>query len=189
MFTGVCMPYGVVKLGIDVLPPPGAGDAYSGYHPDGRVNGFSMMHESGTGGSPKYGVVSQCPVTGTLDNPLADHSVSRAAPDEAALGWYKASLEGGITVELAASHHAGIIKHTFPRATTNTSVVGNHIIVDVSHHLETSRAQGIGQNYVEGSIKANTNGYEGYGVYNGGWNLGALTPVQERKVLASLVKP
>lgn len=189
MFTGVCMPYGVVKLGIDVLPPPGAGDAYSGYHPDGRVNGFSMMHESGTGGSPKYGVVSQYPVTGALDNPLADHGVSRAAPDEAVLGWYKASLEGGITVELAASHHAGIIKHTFPRATTNTSVVGNHIIVDVSHHLETSRAQSIGQNYVEGSIKANTDGYEGYGVYNGGWNLGALTLVQERKVLASLVKP
>ncbi|KAG0639705.1 glycosyl hydrolase family 92-domain-containing protein [Tuber brumale] len=172
MFPGVCMPYGVVKLGIDMLPPAGAGDAYSGYYPRGRVKGFSMMHESGTGGAPKYGVVSQYPATGALEDPLVDHAVARAAPDEAALGWYKASLEGGITVELAASHHAGIVKHTFPAVATNASVAGNHVIVDVSYHLQSFRGQGIGQNYVEGSIKVDSNGYEGYGVYNGGWNLG-----------------
>ncbi|RPA97619.1 hypothetical protein L873DRAFT_1741593 [Choiromyces venosus 120613-1] len=172
MFPGVCMPYGVVKLGIDMDPPPGAGDAYSGYHPQGRVNGFSMMHESGTGGAPKYGVVSQYPVIGALENPLADHAVPRAAPDEAALGWYKSSLAGGITVELAASQHAGIIKHTFSGTIANTSMAGNHVIVDVSHHLPSFRGQDIGQNYVEGSIAVKSNGYEGYGVYNGGWNLG-----------------
>lgn len=47
MFPGVTMPFGVVKIGVDLRPPPGQGDPYSGYHPSGKVTGFSMMHESG----------------------------------------------------------------------------------------------------------------------------------------------
>ena len=41
----------MVKLGPDLLS--GTTDAYSGYLPSGDVFGFSMMHESGTGGAPK----------------------------------------------------------------------------------------------------------------------------------------
>jgi putative alpha-1,2-mannosidase len=180
MFPGVCMPYGVAKFGIDVLPPSGAGDAYSGYHALGKVLGFSMMHESGTGGAPKYGVVSQHPVVGVLDNPLADHTLARTSADEAGLGWYRASLEGVVKVELAASHHSGIIKHTFG-ASVNTTSAERHVLVDVSHYLQSFRGQGIGQNYVEGQIKVSSNGnYEGFGVYNGGWNLGKLPALESR---------
>ena len=39
----------MVKLGPDVEDGPT--DAYSGYLPTGKVWGFSMMHESGTGSS------------------------------------------------------------------------------------------------------------------------------------------
>jgi len=42
----------MVKLGPDVQS--GKTDAYSGYLPNGNIWGFSMMHESGTGGAPKY---------------------------------------------------------------------------------------------------------------------------------------
>lgn len=41
----------MVKLGPDVKN--GRTDAYSGYLPEGNIWGFSMMHESGTGGAPK----------------------------------------------------------------------------------------------------------------------------------------
>lgn len=55
MFPGVCAaPHAMVKLGPDV--ESGTTDAYSGYLPEGQIWGFSMMHESGTGGAPKYGV-------------------------------------------------------------------------------------------------------------------------------------
>lgn len=46
-------PFAMVKLGPDVQS--GTKDAYSGYLPTGKIWGFSMMHESGTGGAPKYG--------------------------------------------------------------------------------------------------------------------------------------
>jgi putative alpha-1,2-mannosidase len=41
----------MVKLGLDVQSD--TTDAYSGYLPTGKVWGFSMLHESGTGGAPK----------------------------------------------------------------------------------------------------------------------------------------
>jgi putative alpha-1,2-mannosidase len=41
----------MVKLGPDVQS--GMTDAYSGYLLNGTIWGFSMMHESGTGGAPK----------------------------------------------------------------------------------------------------------------------------------------
>lgn len=46
----------MVKLGPDV--ENFTTDAYSGYLSDGNITGFSMMHESGTGGAPKYGMYS-----------------------------------------------------------------------------------------------------------------------------------
>lgn len=64
MFPDVCSaPHAMVKLGPDVEDCNT--DAYSGYLPDGKVWGFSMMHESGTGGAPKYGV----------SNPLDERAV------------------------------------------------------------------------------------------------------------------
>ena len=70
MFPGVTSePFSVVKLGPDCGP-----DAYSGYSPPANTAGFSMMHKSGTGEAPKYGVVSQQPVPGNISNPLEDLS-------------------------------------------------------------------------------------------------------------------
>ena len=170
MFPGVTVPFGVVKLGIDVMPPPGTGDPYSGYHPLGNVTGFSMMHESGTGGSPKYGVVSQLPVVGDVVNPLLDYAVPRAAGDEAKLGYYKAQLANGVVVELAAEHHVGMMRHTFAGGPQVKNV-----LVDVSHFLPSFRGLGFEQHYVGGSIRLYPDGkYKGYGTYNGGWNYGEV---------------
>lgn len=173
MFPGVTLPFGVVKIGVDVQPPSGTGDPYSGFHPLGKVTGFSLMHESGTGGAPKYGTVSQLPVVGALENPLADQSVERLTVDQASVGIYKTSLANGVNTQLTASQHTGMLRHTFSNATDEV-----HVLVDVSHFLPSFRGQGIEQHYVEGSIEVDTDGtYKGFGVYNGGWNLGNLFPL------------
>jgi predicted alpha-1,2-mannosidase len=154
----------MVKLGPDVQN--GSADAYSGYLLSGNIFGFSMMHESGTGGAPKYGVVSQMPVVGNVSNPLASLSQPRASPDQGGVGYYKSSLANGVTVELGATEHAGLYSYSFPNGSTSS------IVVDVSHVLPSFRGLGWEQHYSGGSFKILQDGhYEGFGIYNNGWNL------------------
>jgi putative alpha-1,2-mannosidase len=109
-FPGVlAAPFAMVKLGPDVRS--GTQDAYSGYLPDGQIFGFSMMHEHGTGGAPKYGVVSQMPAIGDLVNPLLDLGKNRTTPDVAEVGYYRSELQGGIAVQLSASERAGFYQN------------------------------------------------------------------------------
>ncbi|KAF2654535.1 glycoside hydrolase family 92 protein [Lophiostoma macrostomum CBS 122681] len=158
----VAAPFAMVKLGPDVVS--GTTDAYSGYLSSGNIFGFSLMHESGTGGAPKYGVVSQMPVIGNVSNPLADLSQGRASADQGQVGYYKSSLSSGVTVELAATEHAGLYQYTFPSSPS--------IVVDVSHVLNSWRGLGWEQHYSGGNFSYFSDGhYEGYGTYNNGWNL------------------
>lgn len=137
-----------------------------------------MLHESGTGGAPKYGVVSQMPTLGRIANPLADHNDTRAAADVAEVGYYGAFLGSGITVELAAAERAGFYRYTFPETNNQTK----NVIVDVSHVLSSYRGLGWQQSYLGGSVEV-VNGtssggyYTGYGTYEG---------VSSRRVQAGL---
>jgi putative alpha-1,2-mannosidase len=162
-FPGVAQPLGIVKLGPDLYT---GGDSYSGYQSNGNFTGFSMLHESGTGGAPKYGVVSQMPVIRPISNPLQDHNDTRAGPDQTEVGYYKSFLGSGILVELAATAKAGLYKYTFPATAAPPGV-----IVDVSHVLSSYRGQGLEQHFLGGSISVNGNqgdivSYEGYGEYD-----------------------
>jgi putative alpha-1,2-mannosidase len=151
----------MVKLGPDLYS---GSDSYSGYQPTGNFTGFSMLHESGTGGAPKYGVVSQMPVMGNISNPLADHSAPRGSPDMAEVGYYKSSLNSGVTVELAATERAGLYSYKFP------CTESRNIIVDVSHFLPSYRGLGWEQHYLGGSITVGKDGnqtrYYGHGSYD-----------------------
>ena len=163
MFPGVVpRPHSMVKLGPDVEND--TTDAYSGYIQVGQIYGFSMMHESGTGGAPKYGVVSQMGVVGIPANPLLDLGQNRSVKDTAEVGYYKSSLASGITVELAATAHAGMYQYSFPSG-------NNAVVVDVSHVLKSFRGLGWSQGYAGGAFELTKNGYKGYGIYNGGWNV------------------
>jgi predicted alpha-1,2-mannosidase len=163
-FPGVvAAPFAMVKLGPDVRN--GTQDAYSGYLPDGQVFGFSMMHEHGTGGAPKYGVVSQMPAVGDLANPLLDLGRNRTTPDIAEVGYYRSELEGGITVELSGSERAGFYQYTFPEQAQKA------VVVDVSHVLPSFRGFGWGQEYSGGGFELTSDGYTGHSIYNNGWNL------------------
>ena len=158
----VAEPHAMVKLGPDV--EDGETDAYSGYLATGKVWGFSMMHESGTGGAPKYGVVNQMPATGNISNPLLDLGQERRANDSAEVGYYKAQLNNGIDIEVAATAHAGMYQYSFAGG-------DNHVVVDVSHVLPSFRGLGWGQGYAGGGFELTEDGYIGSGIYNNGWNI------------------
>ncbi|KAL8800778.1 MAG: hypothetical protein Q9182_004942 [Xanthomendoza sp. 2 TL-2023] len=173
MFPGVTSgPFTNVRLGPDVVS--GSMDAYPGYLPKGNISAFSLMHQSGTGGAPKYGVVSQLPVVGRMLRSAADLSNPRSGPDRAEVGRYHSSLSNGVSVDLAATDHAGLFSYQFPKSTNAM------IVVDVSHFLPSHRGLGTEQRYVSGniSIVKGANGqlsYEGDATYSNGWNLGKMT--------------
>jgi putative alpha-1,2-mannosidase len=98
-FPGVARPFGMVKLGPDLLAT--GTDSYCGYLPNGNFSGFTMMHEQGTGGAPKYGTVPQLPLVGNIINPLSNIVVGRAVADQGSVGYYKAQTSDNVIVELA----------------------------------------------------------------------------------------
>ena len=163
VFPGVTRPYGMVKLGPDLTS--GQANAYSGYLPDGNFSGFSMMHLSGTGGVPMYGVVSQLPVVGEIANPLGDLGIGRMSPDEAEVGCYRAYTSQGVEVELAATEHAAMYQYTFPEPDGN-------IVVDLSHRLPSFRGYGLEQRFDGGNIDVDADGrYQGSAIYSNGYNM------------------
>ncbi|KAE8447054.1 hypothetical protein EG329_011189 [Mollisiaceae sp. DMI_Dod_QoI] len=172
IFVGGAVPFGVAKVGIDTYEDNiTLSTLNGGYTPMGRVTAFSMMHESGTGGFPKYGIIPQMPLTSVtppvnlLDNQT--YSQSRVGNDTARVGYFKTKLENGVTAELSAARHSGIMQYSFPSGE-------KHILVDVSHYLPSQSGGYSDQIYIGGEIHLQTNGaYTGYGTYGGGWNEGA----------------
>jgi putative alpha-1,2-mannosidase len=90
----------------------------------------------------------------------------RVQPDIARVGYYKTTLANGITAELSATEHAGIVEYTFKNGSER------HILVDVSHFLPSSGEAQHSQFYSNGFLERSPNGqlYQGYGVYRGGFS-------------------
>ncbi|KAF8759043.1 Glycosyl hydrolase family 92 [Rhizoctonia solani] len=159
MFPGVAIPFGQVKLGIDTsvlnLDQGGISSANSGYTPRGNATGFSLLHTSGTGGQPKYGVVSQMPLLGSLEEQkinVADNRtyLTNRTNEVARVGYFRTTFETSkITTELTASHHA-------------------------AHVLPSGGGGYISQRYVKGELTVDPQGggYSGSAWYNLGWNQG-----------------
>ena len=130
-----------------------------------------MLHESGTGGAPKYGVIPQMPLT-TLENVNIMDNLTYMQPrigdDVASVGYYATSLANGVKVELAATMHSGLMQYTFP------TEGDKYIFVDLSHYLPTPDDAIASQFYSNGVLDVLDGGtsYEGSGTYRGGWNEG-----------------
>jgi hypothetical protein len=90
----------------------------------------------------------------------------RMEPDVANVGYYKTVLSNGITAELTATAHAGIVQYSF------ASGGERHILVDVSHMLPSSGEAQHSQFYSNGFLERSPDGrqYQGYGVYRGGFS-------------------
>ncbi|WYZ38518.1 hypothetical protein EsH8_III_000432 [Colletotrichum jinshuiense] len=169
VFPGATLPFGGVKIGIDTTRWDTRYQANAGYTVEGNVTAISMLHVSGTGGAPTYGLIPQMPLTtlegvNLLDN--LTYMQPRVGHDVAEVGYYKTSLENGVTAEMSASMHVGIIKYEFP------SDAGRHVLVDLSHYLPTRGKES--QWYSNGQLERSDDGswYSGYGVYREGWSLG-----------------
>jgi putative alpha-1,2-mannosidase len=90
----------------------------------------------------------------------------RTSLDVANVGYYRTELANGITAELSATNHAGIVQYNYPENTER------HILVDVSHMLPSSGEAQHSQFYSNGFLARSQDGakYEGYGVYRGGFS-------------------
>ena len=162
VFPGSCRPFGMVKAGPDLLE--GEANAYAGYLPNGNFTGFSLMHLSGTGGIPMYGVVSQLPVVGEALNE-GNATIGRARPDRAEVGYYNAQTSQNVSVELAATDHAAMYQYTFPDTRSN-------IVIDLSHRLPSFRGQGLSQRFEGANITIdNTGRYQGSTSFSNGYNV------------------
>ncbi|CCH46755.1 putative secreted protein [Wickerhamomyces ciferrii] len=167
VFPGPTRPFGMVKMGVDVSGAS-SGDAYSGYAPDGYITGISMMHESGTGGAPQYGVVSQLASVGDDVDVTKDQSQTRLSniSDDAHVGLYKTHLANGVNVTFAASDRSGVFDYEFPADITP------NVIVNASHHLVAPSRPWWTQYFVNGSIETSNdalNSYSGETTIKGGW--------------------
>lgn len=169
VFPGAALPFGAVKVGIDTTEFNQSTDANAGYTPDGNVTAITMLHESGTGGAPKYGVIPQMPLVSldgvnVLDN--ITYMQPRSGNDSAAVGYYRTDLANGVTAEMSASQHAGIMQYTYPAGS------GRYVLVDLSHYLPTQDESVAEQLYSNAMIETNQDGsiYSGYGTWRGGWN-------------------
>jgi putative alpha-1,2-mannosidase len=166
----------VAKVGIDTYEDNiTIATLNGGYTPKGKVTAISMMHESGTGGFPKYGIIPQMPLT-TIGPPvnLLDNQTywqARVGGDIARVGYFKMQLENGVTVELSGARHAGLMQYSFLSGQ-------KHVLVDVSHYLPPETGGYNNQYYIGGEIHLQENGtYTGYGAYGGGRNEGASMTV------------
>ncbi|KAF2117322.1 glycosyl hydrolase family 92-domain-containing protein [Lophiotrema nucula] len=177
IFVGGAVPFGMVKLGLDTFEEPVNQSALNGgWTPKGKVTGISLLHESGTGGGPKYGYPAQMPLTRIGDGAgdgvnLLDNRTywqSRVGDDVASVGYFKTQFESGVTVELSATRHASIYQYTYPSSTDK------HVLIDFSHYLPYPSRSWDSQFYTGGEIQIQPNGsiYTGYTSIANGWCLG-----------------
>ncbi|QRV86656.1 glycoside hydrolase family 92 protein [Ceratobasidium sp. AG-Ba] len=180
MFPGVALPFGQVRIGIDTsvlnLDQGGISSANSGYTPRGNATGFSLLHTSGTGGQPKYGVVSQMPLLGSLEAQginVADNRtyLTNRTNEAAQVGYFRTTfMTTGITTELTASRHAGVLHYNFPPSNNGTA----HVLIDLAHALPSGGGGYIAQRYIKGELAIDpvAGGYSGSAWYDLGWNQG-----------------
>nr|POF13889.1 putative secreted glycosidase [Quercus suber] len=177
IFVGGALPFGVVKLGIDTYEQNVSFSTINGgYTPNGLVTAITMMHESGTGGGPKYGIVPQMPLTSIGGNVnLLDNRTywqERVGRDNASVGFFGTKLKSGVNIQLSASRHAGIMQYSFPTAE-------KHVLVDVSHYLPSETGGSDCQFYAGGEISLHDGGrtYKGYTTNGGGFSESAPSTV------------
>ena len=123
VFPGATLPYGMAKAVADTNSSSDQG----GFTLDGSpIQGFSSMHDSGTGGSPSLGNFELFPYTscagGEVDG-CAFPKIERAnfgsfSKDtvKASPGHFAVTLDSGPVVEMTATQHAALFKFTFPTA-------------------------------------------------------------------------
>jgi predicted alpha-1,2-mannosidase len=123
VFVGPTLPFGMAKPG----PDYGDNEANAGWKASGKLNGFSQLHVSGTGGGPKYGNILIQPMMGKAD---PAHSSAPREDEHAEVGYYSVRLGGsGIHAEITTARRTPVYRFTYPATGERT------LLVDVGHLL------------------------------------------------------
>lgn len=120
VFPGASLPYGMAKAVADTT----SGSNQGGFTLDGNpVDGFSVMHDSGTGGSPSLGNFPLFPYVTCKDNDIdncafpkktrAQFGTFKNDSVKAEPGNFAITLDSGPKVEMTTSQHAALFKFTF----------------------------------------------------------------------------
>ncbi|MDE6831445.1 MAG: GH92 family glycosyl hydrolase [Muribaculaceae bacterium] len=166
VFIGPSHPYGMVKPSPDCTPDPN-----SGWLPmPERIDGFSQVHVSGTGGGPKYGNILIMPFASEEGLTSVTHYDTRLS-EEIALGYYATTLsESKIGVEVTTAPRASVYRISYP---SESEVRG--LAVDAGFFLGETPVPDAreAQQLVGSQIEiVGDRAVRGYSRIRGGWNNG-----------------
>ncbi|KAI1328713.1 glycoside hydrolase family 92 protein [Xylariaceae sp. FL0255] len=124
VFVGASKPYGMAKAVAD-----SSIDNTGGFADEGNpVQGFSMMHDSGTGGNPSLGnfplFPQLCPddVVDNCNFRIGDRATGYINSSvDAVPGRFSIELESGVKAAMTTSEHAAVFQFEFPAAKGNGS--------------------------------------------------------------------
>ncbi|KAH7333292.1 glycosyl hydrolase family 92-domain-containing protein [Rhexocercosporidium sp. MPI-PUGE-AT-0058] len=124
-FPGVARPFGIVKLGLDLLVS--GTDSYSGYLPNGNFSGFSMMHDDRVvvelAAASRAGMYQYTfPSSGSGNNILID--VSHVVPSFRGQGLGQGYAGGHFTIEADGHYEASGIYNNGCETANNDSQGG-----------------------------------------------------------------
>ena len=121
VFPGASLPYGMAKAVADT----NSGSNQGGFTLDGApITGFSMMHDSGTGGSPSLGnfplfAYARCnrsDING-CNFPKKERAYFGRFTNQSVTakpGFFGVTLNSGVRAEMTTSMHTALFKFTFP---------------------------------------------------------------------------
>ncbi|KAF6822722.1 glycosyl hydrolase family 92 protein [Colletotrichum plurivorum] len=122
VFAGATLPYGMAKASADTNSTSNQG----GFTLDGNpITGFSVMHDSGTGGSPSLGnfplfAYTTCP-SGVINwctfpkKSRARYGYFNQQDVKAKPGLFNVTLRDGIRIEMTTTQRVSLFRFTFPQ--------------------------------------------------------------------------
>lgn len=160
-FAGAAMPFGMVKLG----PDCNQRNTNSGYDRKGKIQGFSHVHVSGTGGNPKYGNVLVMATSGNLN--IKNYGSDRAN-EVSSPGYFSVDYSTyNIHAEFTVSQSVGFHRYQFNKGGES------NIIFDLGSYLTWMNDMLWTQELIGSEVKINSkNELQGYTRVRRGWGQG-----------------
>lgn len=163
VFIGPSCPFGMVKPSPDCTPSPN-----SGWLPmPERVDGFSQIHVSGTGGGPKYGNILVTPFGKGMNK---TQHLNYRAYENIRLGYYDTRFKhSGIRTEITTAPRASFYRFTYPQDSLKSLAIDAGFFLGESPVPDTREAQ----QFVGSEIQIlSDHEVSGYTRIRGGWNNG-----------------
>lgn len=189
-FPGCLYPFGMVKIGGDFrhLKNYLKVDSYAGYQKQGYLRQVSMLHVSGTGGSPTYGVIGQLPVVINKNNNNLNtlfkksqnlkkenlffnikNGIERRSPDSSHLGYYNIQLKNNVDIEFTSGKKTGYLKYTLQEINNDEDFF---IFVNLTEHLHSYNRPWWSQHFEQGNMNVGSDmkSYQGRLTIKNGWS-------------------